>query len=36
MKHVKSLNKPMNSNLKKVDVANVRHHASQHVRHPAQ
>ena len=37
MKHVKSLNKPMNSNLqKKVDAANARHHASQHVRHLAQ
>ncbi len=37
MKHVKSLNKPMNSNLKKkADAANARHHASQHVRHPVQ
>ena len=36
MKHVKSLNKPMNSNLKKSGCGECRHHASQHVRHPAQ
>mgnify|MGYP000532673467 CR=1 FL=1 len=38
MKHVKSLNKPMNSNLgeKTGWTVSVRHLASQHVRHPVQ
>ena len=36
MKHVKSLNKPMNSNLKKSGCGECQTHASQHVRHPAQ
>ena len=37
MKHVKSLNETYEQQpVKKVDAANARHHASQHVRHLAQ
>lgn len=37
MKHIKTLNtQTLNNTVKKVDVENVRHHASQHVRHLVQ
>ena len=37
MKHIKTLNtQTLNNTFKKVDVANARHHVSQHARHPVQ
>ena len=37
MKHIKTLNtQTLNHTVKKADAENVRHPASQHVRHPAQ